>query len=285
MTRTGWRLGDQVSQFMDPGEREAVRGDLAECGASGWHTFRQVLGLIARRQAGLWADWRPWLAVIAIVLPIGLMLSHATRWWADANAVYISLYLRLWDWSYVGYPGWRRDLALLVWSAATTGIAIAGWSWTSGYLLASLSRRTVWVVTALFVVILFLGTMGTATIARANGDTFAGHFFAVVLPRLIRVGLVLLPILWGMHSYRRASVSRVTISTGAVALIVLTLLTAPFLEASVTLGRGNYPALSVLGPDKTAGTANAGGTVWRVRPRTRFAHIHLPRPVDGQQGA
>ena len=91
MTRTGWRLADQVSQFLDPGEREAVRGDLAECGASGWHTFRQVLGLIARRQAGLWADWRPWLAVIAIVLPIGLMLSHATRWWADGNAVYHSV--------------------------------------------------------------------------------------------------------------------------------------------------------------------------------------------------
>ncbi len=105
----------------------------------------EVLGLVARRQAALWSDWRPWIAVIAIVVPIGLMLSYATRWWADAYAIDIQIYTQLWDISYLKYPGWPRELALVFWSGTLSAAALAGWSWASGYVLASLSRRTVWI--------------------------------------------------------------------------------------------------------------------------------------------
>ena len=125
MTRIGWTLADLATQLLEPHERDAVCGDLAECGASGWRTLREVLGLVARRQAALWADWRPWIAVIAIVVPIGMMLSHGTRWWADSNAVYISLYIKVWQWSDLGYPGWRHDLWLLIWYGTTSSMAIA----------------------------------------------------------------------------------------------------------------------------------------------------------------
>jgi hypothetical protein len=54
---------------------------------SGGRALAEVLGLVVRRQAGLWADWQPWVSVLAIALPIGLMLSHAARWWADAYAI------------------------------------------------------------------------------------------------------------------------------------------------------------------------------------------------------
>lgn len=263
MIRTGWWLADVASQFLEPHERDAVRGDLAECGASGWRVLCEVLGLLARRQAACWMDWRPWLAVIAIVLPIGLMLSHASRWWAD-DAVFTTVEYRLFQWSRLEHFGWRSDLFLPASSALTCGISLIGWSWTSGYVLASLSRRAVWVTIVLFALVVFLGTLGTTTVVHAHSVAFATHFFAVVFPRLIRVGFVLVPALWGVHSYRHASVSRLTLSIGAVALMLLTVLTAPFLEGSMTLGRGFYPSPLEIGPDRLGATADDLRPLWPI---------------------
>jgi hypothetical protein len=264
MTHIGWTLADLATQLLEPRERDAVRGDLAECGASGWCAFRQVLGLVLRRQAALWNEWQPWFAVIAIVLPIGLILSHATRWWADANALDVLIYWRLWNFEYLDFPGWRRNIELLMWWATMSGMALAGWSWTSGYVVASLSRRTGWVTFGLFAMIVFLGTLGTATVARTNATAFAGHFLGIVFPRLVRFLLVLLPALWGMHCSRRASASRGMLALGCVSLIAVTLLVAPGLELSLTLGRGVYPSSAVIGPDKTAGTADDQRPLWPI---------------------
>jgi hypothetical protein len=264
MRRFGSVLADLAATLLEPQERDVVRGDLAECGVNGWRAFQEVLGLVARRQAALWSDWRPWIAVIAIVVPIGLMLSYASRWWADAYAIDIQIYTQLWDISYLKYPGWPRELALVFWSGTISAAALAGWSWACGYVLASLSRRTVWTAIALLVLILFLGTLGTATIARANAGAFTGHFFGVVFPRLIRFFLVMLPALWGTHCYQRASVSRWMLATGAVALIALTLVAAPFLESSMTLGRGVYLSGAVLGPDNAVGTADDLRPLWPI---------------------
>jgi hypothetical protein len=264
MRRFGSVLADLAATLLEPQERDVVRGDLAECGVNGWRAFHEVLGLVARRQAALWSDWRPWIAVIAIVVPIGLMLSYATRWWADAYAIDIQIYTQLWDISYLKYPGWPRELALVFWSGTISAAALAGWSWACGYVLASLSRRTVWTAIALLALILFLGTLGTATIARANAGAFTGHFFGVVFPRLIRFFLVMLPALWGTHCYQRASVSRWMLATGAVALIALTLVAAPFLESSMTLGRGVYLSGAVLGPDNAVGTADDLRPLWPI---------------------
>ena len=261
--RTGWWLADAALQFLDAGERDAVRGDLAECGAGGWRALREVLGLVVRRQAACWMECQPWLAVVAIVLPIGLMLSHASRWWAD-DAVFTTLQYRLLEWSRVGNPGWRSDLFLPAWAALTCGASLAGWSWTSGYVLASLSRRAVWITVGLFALVVFLGTLGTTTIVRTHSGVFAEHFFAVVFPRLVRVGLVLLPALWGMHCYRHASVSRLALSIGAVSLILLTALTAPFLEGSMTLGRGVFPSPVEIGPDRLGATADDLRPLWPI---------------------
>jgi hypothetical protein len=264
MTHIGWALADLAARLLDPHEREAVRGDLAECGAGGWRAFREVFGLVVRRQATLWTEWQPWVALIAIVLPVGVMLSHATRWWADANAIDILIYSGLWDVSYLTYPGWARDLGLVIWSGTLSAVALAGWSWASGYVLASLSRRTIWMAVALFALILFLGTLGTATIARANAGAFTGHFFGAVFPRLIRFFLVMLPTVWGIHCFRRASVSRRVLATGAVALIALTILAAPFLEKSMIFGRGVYLSGAVLGPDNAVGTADDLRPLWPI---------------------
>jgi hypothetical protein len=259
MTRIGWRLTDLAAQLLEPHEREAVRGDLSECGVVGWRAFGEVLGLVLRRQAALWADWRPWLALIGVVLPLGILLSHASRSWADSTAMSISLYLRIWEWSYLGYPGWRRDLLAILWSTALSAAALSAWSWTCGYTLASLSRRTAWVTACAFVLVVFVATLGTPTLARMLHDKFSGHFYGVVLPRLFRFVFVMLPLLWGIYSRRKGVVRPTTLLVGAAAVIVLTVLVSAPLENSLVWGRGLY---GDAGPDRTYGTSDDPRPLW-----------------------
>src|SRR5450755_1012275 len=89
MTRICWRMVDISSRMLEPDEREAVRGDLAESGATGNQALRDVLGLVIRRQATLWTDWRPWLTLVGLVLPLGMLLSIVSKSTADGTAVYI----------------------------------------------------------------------------------------------------------------------------------------------------------------------------------------------------
>jgi hypothetical protein len=70
MRRISWSSVDIVSRLLEADEREAVRGDLTEAGASGGRALCDVLGLVVRRQAALGMDWRPWLALRGIVAPV-----------------------------------------------------------------------------------------------------------------------------------------------------------------------------------------------------------------------
>jgi hypothetical protein len=261
MTRIGWTLADLATRLLELPERDVVRGDLAECGARGWRALREVLGLVLRRQAAMWTEWRPWLALVAVVLPIGILLSHASRAWADSSALNISLYIRIWEWSYLGYPGWRRDLFAILWSGALNATALSVWSWTCGYTVASVSRRTVWVAAIAFALVVFLATLGTPTVARMTHDKFAGHFYGIVLPRLFRFAFVILPLLWGIQSRRKGVVGSTMLLAGAAAVIVLTVLVSPGLENSLVWGRGFW---GDAGPDRTFGTADDPRPLWPV---------------------
>ena len=261
MRPLGRVLAELAATLLEPPERDVVRGDLAECGVSGWRAFFEVLGLVARRQAALWGDWRPWLALVGVVLPLGIMLSHASRAWADSSALDISLYSRLWEWSYLEYPGWRRELFRAVLSTGLGAAALSVWSWTCGYMLASVSRRTVWVAAIAFALVVFLATLGTSTMARITHDKFAGHFYGVVLPRLFRTAFVMLPLLWGIHSRRKGVIRPTMLFAGAAVVITLTVLKSPGLENSLVWGRGLY---GNAGPDRTFGTSDDPRPLWPV---------------------
>ena len=261
MTRIGQALADLAAHLLEPHERDAVRGDLAECGVGGWRAFLEVLGLVLRRQAALWTGWRPWLALAGVALPLGILLSHASRSWADSSALSISLYVRLWDWSYLTYPGWRSELSQSVGAAVLSAAALSVWSWTCGYMLASVSRSTVWVTAITFALVVFCATLGTTTVARITHDKFAGHFYGVVLPRLFRTAFVMLPLLWGIHSRRKGVIRPATLFVGAAVVMSLTVLKSPGLENSLVWGRGSY---GQAGPDRTFGTSDDPRPLWPV---------------------
>ena len=64
---------------LEPDERDAVQGDLAELGVTGMRALRDLLGLIVRRQALAWTDRRPWLPLGVLVVPLVMPPSLAEK--------------------------------------------------------------------------------------------------------------------------------------------------------------------------------------------------------------
>lgn len=199
-----WWLVDRVSCLLDERERQVVCGDLAECGSRPARALREVLGLVIRRQAALWLDWQPWFAVLSAVVPIGLLLSHASRSWGVLLGVDLANYWVLWDVSYLAYPGYRNDvIRLVVWTGACW-LALIGWSWTCGYVVGQFSRRTLWLTLSIFALVVFVGTWGKVPIRHWN-PSLKYHLVVVVAPRMVRTFLVILPMVLGAYRGRRGS--------------------------------------------------------------------------------
>jgi hypothetical protein len=121
-------------------EREAVRGDLAESGAGPSEALLDVFGLVMRRHMLHWKSWRPWLAAFGLALPgtlllLGLSFSISQTYQRMLDPViFEATGLKL-------APG----LSLLLCQVSL----LIGWSWTCGFVMGSVSRRTVWVSVAL----------------------------------------------------------------------------------------------------------------------------------------
>jgi hypothetical protein len=128
-----------------------------------------------------------------------------SRFWADRSAIYLWLYFENWTWDYLDSPAhettsWHSaDLCL-------SYLTLAGWSWTAGFVLGSLSRSAAWLNATLFAMILFVGTTGTATMAAANGNNaavFSDAFYRMVYPILVRGVLLVWPALRGVRASRK----------------------------------------------------------------------------------
>ncbi len=216
---------ERVSAALEPLEREAVRGDLAELRVTGVRALCEVSGLVFRRQCSMWADWRPWFALLSIAVPMGTLLSYISRWWSDGSAIYLWLYVNNWTWYYLKSPGARHDLAMFATTLLLQCLALCVWAWSSGYALAFVSRRTT-LMTGLFlsgsVAFAALGTMPARN--PFNDAVYSVAFYGVVLPWLFRVGLVLFPAWWGMR--RGARAQPLSLHTALLLAGVVLLLTA-----------------------------------------------------------
>ncbi len=253
-----WRLAERLSALLDPRERDAVWGDVLECRASGPEALRDVAGLVVRRHAGAWLQWQPWAALLLGAIPLGIVLSFVSRWWADGSAIYLHLYEGRLNWAYLQHRAARGDFIEFVAGLLVDCAALAAWSWTCGVGLGTLSRRTRWIAAAICVVLVFSATAGTTTTARAfaNQETFALPFYGTIYPLLLRVLFVVLPLAWGVRTSARIVAmrpSRVMWLAGVI--VALTAFEARGIESSLTFGARILPPP---GPDGITGSADDG---------------------------
>ena len=207
MSRTCWWLVDLVSRLLEPDERDAVRGDLAESGEAAGRALGGVFGLVVRRQAGLWKDWRPWLALVGVVVPLGLLLG--------LNSVWIGRSYDLYLWIAGNYgaidPAILRDTGLSVGRGmvllACHSLLLGCWSWSAGFALGALSRGAMRVNGVLFCAMLLLGEGWGAPKHHyyVAGAAFAKTLSSALLPLALLAVLVLVPSVWGMYEGRRRS--------------------------------------------------------------------------------
>ena len=200
-----WSI-DRLAAALEPAEREAVCGDLAESGAAGWPAARDLLGLVIRRQAQSWKDWRPWVALVFLVAPIGYLLGFGT--FALAGNVELNIWLIQnyadMDRAILHNSGYElsRSLPLL---AYLTLYAVAR-SWIAGYVLADLSRRALGVTASLLWVWIIVSELLTGPRYRfyVAGTPYTTSLFGVIFP-LVLIAVAILPsVFWGMrHGLRR----------------------------------------------------------------------------------
>jgi GNAT superfamily N-acetyltransferase len=257
-----WRAGDLLSQLLERDERDTVLGDLVEARASGMRALIEIAGLVTRRQAELWLEWRPWFALITIAVPLGFLLSVASRGFADGVAHDARLYARTAEWAYFAVPGWRRDVIAAALVSAGRLFALAGWSWTTGYVLARISRRAWWAVTLLFGTIVVTATLPSTTTGSAGYP--AAHFLPVGLffTGVVRVALVLWPAWLGLTRGRVHGVPRVSAAVITVVVPALTIVMARSLEWSLIYGWGLV--LPQPGLDGVHGTADDLRPLWWI---------------------
>ena len=119
-------------------ERDAVLGDLAESGVTGGKALRDLIGLVVRRQAGLWKDWRPWLALVGIVCLVDWRLSLFSLRLGNNLAMQC---LTCWRFGTRFEDGLTVSQDIVAYACQC--LALIFWSWTAGFVLGSLSRRTI----------------------------------------------------------------------------------------------------------------------------------------------
>jgi hypothetical protein len=118
-------LAEMATIFLAPKDRDAVLGDLAETGVSGWSALGSVAGLVVRQQMELWRAWQPWVAGSVAFAGSLLLLSVSFGLSVDSRHL-----LR----DERGYG-----------SVLCEALLMLSWAWTSGFVVGSLSNKTRWV--------------------------------------------------------------------------------------------------------------------------------------------
>ena len=182
MTKIGWPLLEFASRLLASDEREAVLGDLFEAEETAWQALLEILGLFLRRQVFLWRRWEPWLTGFGSALPCGYLLPHVS---VSISCTYARLAMHKVYGAH--YPTGHEGYALLLCHI----FLMIAWSWTAGYVIGAVSRRTVVVSTALSMV-------PCATL-------LGGCYFPALSARWMFLFVV--PAIWGVHhGWRKARV-------------------------------------------------------------------------------
>jgi hypothetical protein len=230
------RLVDLMARMLEPDERDAVCGDLAESRETGARQLREVAGLVARRHAALWFDWRPWLALAGLALPLGLMLSLFARSVEAESATYAWMFANWWSPSFLTVPGARLELTSNIGRHLLTYMTLVSWAWTCGFVLSSLSRRTAWLNGSLFCLVLFGDFLSIREFHPGNNVLFSTTFFRVIFPALLRTLLIAVPALLGMQTgLRRATLPLWQTLLWGLVIAGVTIRAADSLQSTMTM--------------------------------------------------
>ena len=133
MNTSVWPLVELSTRLLHPEEREVVLGDLVETHETTWRGLLDVFGLVLRRQAGLWRDPRPWVAGFVVALPSTYLLMIASFSVTCTYQRLVNHRVFVGPTGHEGFPLLLCHMLLLI-----------AWSWTAGYVVGSVSRRTLW---------------------------------------------------------------------------------------------------------------------------------------------
>jgi len=198
MTRICAWLFNQLSQLLEPDERDAVRGDLTESSETGWPALGELLGLVVRRQAALWKEWRPWVALVGLAVPIGFQISLSSLQFDSTYDLYRWIIRNHHDID----PSILNDIGMSVphgiAQMATQALLLIAWCSICSFVLASLSPRTIWVNGSLFCFTLLCGKFFFLALNRPHrydntGTAFSLFLFGVMLPIAFHIVFLFLP--------------------------------------------------------------------------------------------
>jgi hypothetical protein len=203
MTR-GWTLVEYFARVLPKELREPVLGDMVEADESAWQALRGLFGLVVLRQTEDWRSWRPWFAGFGVALPSSFMLmgvSVSVSW----------SYMRLLCPEMLAQASLTKPSAMIVllWQA----LLLIGWSWTGGFVVGSVSKRTLWTSTVL---------------CYAPCLICLSQFHSESMSRFC-LFLFLLPAVWGAH--RGCQISRIKFSSALLIALALTVMIVPTLRS------------------------------------------------------
>ena len=200
MNRICWWLVDIVSRMLEPYERDAVRGDFSESNEHGMQALFGLLGLVLRRQVDLWTSWRPWLALLGLVVPVAVFYGRFAMTIRSQGAR-IEEALPL-----------THDIGKMV-CGSVLGFS---WAWIGGFALGSLVRRSAWLYAALFCLVWW-------QLRGMPLRVFSTSFPLALFLLMLQMALIL-SFLWGVHEGVRLGSLRVSRSLlFAAAFTILTL--------------------------------------------------------------
>jgi hypothetical protein len=204
-THDSWSWVEAAAQLLEANEREAVLGDLLETGEGPWQALFDVLGLAIRRQAGLWKNWRSWLAAFGLALPSTFLLMGFSVSISQA-------YQQLVGPTILKVTGlnFSPGLFLLVCNI----FLLVGWAWTDGFVVGSMSRRTVWVSAALSFVPCLV------CLARFRVESLSRLCLLLFIP----------PAIWGVRQGLR--ITQIKLSAAIILALAVTALTVPLWSAN-----------------------------------------------------
>jgi hypothetical protein len=176
-------IANILANLLPTDEREAVLGDLAEAGESGMRATAGVFGLVVRRQATLWLDWRPWLTLVGFVIPAALALHLIARWDAGLLAV----------------EAFRKDLPWFARFLSLTFATLACWSFLGGGVLRTIAPRTLIVqISALLSVMIVAQVLDLMSyVIPAHRVAHQDSAYGVVAAWLVQLVFVTIPLVWG----------------------------------------------------------------------------------------